>query len=233
HEGHAGAERPFLTAWAQRLPTHRFGRVESQVPAVEGGDWQEVNECQVNRDQRCEMDEIDPPQTQLLAGKLGDLDRPAEFLNRPSAGHDLSDSGHHHIDGLDGLLARQHHRFTDTDLNQLSSVGPDSELPDPEFVAEPVTLKDRAQLDRQDQSLAVTLEFEHDALTRMRGDLLHHIREALDRVAVDGHEPITCFDASSGCGTVLIEHVHHRRYDQFAEGEVDRGEDHDGDKQVG
>src|SRR6478735_157025 len=48
HESYAGAERPLLTARTGRFPTDRLGRVESQVPAVEGRDWQEVNECQVN-----------------------------------------------------------------------------------------------------------------------------------------------------------------------------------------
>src|SRR5690606_676027 len=47
-KSHPRAERPLLTPGADRLPTDRFGRVESQVPAVERGNWQQVNECQVN-----------------------------------------------------------------------------------------------------------------------------------------------------------------------------------------
>jgi len=37
HKGQAGAQRPFLTAKAQRLAAHRFRCVESQVPTIEAG----------------------------------------------------------------------------------------------------------------------------------------------------------------------------------------------------
>ena len=42
HKGQAGTERPFLTARAGWLATDRFGRVESQMPAVEDRNGKQI-----------------------------------------------------------------------------------------------------------------------------------------------------------------------------------------------
>ena len=44
----ARSERPFLSFRLQRLTPHSLDRVEQQMPAIQLGDWQEVDESQIN-----------------------------------------------------------------------------------------------------------------------------------------------------------------------------------------
>ena len=66
NDGHAGAEREFLTAGTGWFAADCFHCIKSQVPTVEGRDWQQVNERQVKRDERGEADEFQPPEAKLL-----------------------------------------------------------------------------------------------------------------------------------------------------------------------
>ena len=51
------AKRPFLDCRSHRPPPYRLDRVEQQMPAIEHGDWQQVDEPQINRDERDQADE--------------------------------------------------------------------------------------------------------------------------------------------------------------------------------
>src|SRR3546814_10762249 len=69
---------PFLHLRADRPPLYRLHPVEQQMAAIQHGDWQEVDEPQVNRDERHEEDEAFHAQRRRLTRNLRDLERRSE-----------------------------------------------------------------------------------------------------------------------------------------------------------
>src|SRR3546814_4846409 len=53
------------------------------MPAIQHGNWQQIDEPQVNGDNSHEEDEIIQAAIDLLAGNLSDFQRPAQFADRP------------------------------------------------------------------------------------------------------------------------------------------------------
>src|SRR3546814_3958741 len=53
------------------------------MPAIQHGNWQQIDEPQVNGDHSHEEDEILQAAIDLLAGNLSDFQRPAQFADRP------------------------------------------------------------------------------------------------------------------------------------------------------
>ena len=93
HQRDSGAIGPLGRLRPHRLATDRLGRIEHQVPSIERRDWQEVDECQIKRDQRGKMDERRRTHAHLLTGEFRDLERAAQFLDRSIPGQDLLDAG--------------------------------------------------------------------------------------------------------------------------------------------
>src|SRR3546814_7540859 len=60
------------------------------MPAIQHGNWQQIDEPQVNGDHSHEEDEILQAAIDLLAGNLSDFQRPAQFADRPPPADYLS-----------------------------------------------------------------------------------------------------------------------------------------------
>jgi hypothetical protein len=59
------------------------------MSAIEHRDWQEVDEPEIYREERNQLDELECAKTCLLSGDLSHFERPAQILGRPSAGDNL------------------------------------------------------------------------------------------------------------------------------------------------
>ena len=92
-------KRPKPTCWAtsrfrnrERPAQDGFEDEEEQVPAVQHGDRQEIEEEEVDADHRGEECEARDALTRLLARRDGDLDRAADVLPVELTDHDLVES---------------------------------------------------------------------------------------------------------------------------------------------
>ena len=183
-----------------------------------------------------------PAEAQLLARKLGDLDRPAEFLDRALAGDDLADAGDHHarrcrrvwLDGQRDRLAGAQR----LDRHSASPARADAEPADRGLVAEPVASR---SIDRRSTGSVARCarRARPSSVDRSpgwaRSCRLHVVEVARPRAP--SIATIRSPTRKPGFARRPSPRLEHRRspagVHRLAEREVERGEDRDRDQEVG
>src|SRR3546814_15698661 len=74
---------PLLNHGTYRFTLNCLDPVKKQMPAIQHGNWQQIDEPQVNVDHSHEEDEILQAAIDLLAGNLRDFQRPAQLADLP------------------------------------------------------------------------------------------------------------------------------------------------------
>src|SRR5690606_39631582 len=116
-----------------------------------------------------------------------DLDRPAELLDRPVAGHDLRNPGYHQPGYVHRLPESQADRFArpyglEAVFGRLSF---DPDQTDRGNVAEPIAHFERTRGDRNRQSRVTALHGHRDPLVRIEEDGALYLAIALHFLAID------------------------------------------------
>src|SRR3546814_10517986 len=95
---------PLLNHGTYRFTLNCLDPVKKQMPAIQHGNWQQIDEPQVNGDHSHEEDEILQAAIDLLAGNLSDFQRPAQFADRPPPADYLTKRSEEHTSELQSLM---------------------------------------------------------------------------------------------------------------------------------
>src|SRR5665213_3165869 len=125
HQGESETKTVFLSPIAQRLPSDRLSDIEQQVSAVKDGDWEQVDQAEIDRQHRHEPDQRDHPALRDFAGHAYYTDRTAQFIPGTPARYHLAQHLHGAGRDVPGLLGRvprrrggiEPHQFTGLGLN--------------------------------------------------------------------------------------------------------------------
>ncbi len=202
------------------------------MPAIKHGNWQEVDEPQVNRDERNEEDEAFQPQCRGLPRHLRDLERPAQFLDGSAATDNLTQSFDHGPHDLSGALDRHDWRAQQADALDHGFASADTQPSDTEFLAKAVILHDRADLGAHLQPLPVPLDRDIHRFTRADARVHDHVGIGVHRTPVEGQDAVTDLDPSGISGAALFDDARNRRRTAFAMDEGEGRDDQYGEKEI-
>ncbi len=121
----------FSLPFTQRLAQNAFDEEEKQVPSVEDGDGQEVQDPEVDAEQRDQEDHVGRTLRRGFTGNLGDGQRPADVLARNVAHDHLVEADDGEFAPFPGCLkAVVQRRNGSAGLHQGAIRAGDADLPD-------------------------------------------------------------------------------------------------------
>jgi len=210
------------------------------MSAIERGDWQEVDECQIKRDQSGKIDEGNNAKAHLFAREFGDLERAAKFINRSIAYDDLLNAGDHHAHQIPALPDSERNRLKQADLFKL--IGParrgNANLANRALIAETVGFHHPRGGERNGDFLACPLNRKHHALARMQGNGGAQLAEISNRAAINRNHRIAHLKPRSFCHAGFCKAADGARIfiagdGRFAQNGEKRGKDRNRHQQVG
>src|SRR6185369_15929021 len=163
----------------ERPTQYRFEDEEEQVPAVQHGDRQEIEEEEVDADHRREEGQARDALTRLLARRDGDLDGASDVLPVELADHDLVEPDRRedrHLDRAIEPLSDRLNWIRSDEAEARSRADPDA--PDLDLLAVGTALLDRVGYDGDRERLGAPLDLEP---RRLAGALLDPLGQLVPR----------------------------------------------------
>src|SRR5665213_1667001 len=209
HQGESETKTVFLSPIAQRLPSDRLSDIEPQVSAVKDGDWEQVDQAEIDRQHRHEPDQRDHPALRDFAGHAYYTDRTAQFIPGAPARYHLAQHLHGAGRDVPGLLRRVPHRRGGIEAHQLAGLGLNAQPRDLVLIAEMVGVGDDLRRRRQRHVLAAALDDDGDRGAGVEADDLLNLFKPRDLGAVDRDEAVARLKPGAGGGGVLpVSYTH-------------------------
>src|ERR1700730_6692331 len=196
HQRQADAEAVFLGALAQRLTADRLGGIKQQMTPVKHRHREQIDQPEIDRQDRHEPEQRDDAALSNLARHLRDAQRPAELVAGTGADDDLPHRLERRARQVPGLADRAQHRAGGIAPDILDAAAPDAEQADLVAIAQAVGDLGAGRRHVQRDRLAVAPDDNRHRHARIEAYDLLHVLEALDVAAVDADDQIAGMDAA-------------------------------------